>query len=280
MIKNIIKLNEAKGGRLDPLQFHEERIETIRKIRSVSDCCKLKEVVGNVKQITTELSETDIYIGLENIVSNTGDYVPTKEKGTISSAAIFSKGDILFPKLRPYLNKIYRAEFNGKCSTEFHVFQAKNINPDFLTIILRSDLVLHQTKHLMTGNTLPRLQTSDIENLIIPQPLPEIQQQIVDLYNHAAEEKQAKEQEAKDLLASIDGYLLKELGIELPEKVSKERYYEVDVMSLIGKRLDVGYYSINNNDKEIAIKKLNTRFRKLQIIVLFKQDMLLSLKII
>jgi type I restriction enzyme S subunit len=242
MIKHIIKLSEANGGRFDPHQFHQERIEVIKKIHSTPEFCKLKDVVCNVKHITTELSTTDVYIGLENIESNTGDYIVTKEKETISSAGVFKNGDILFPKLRPYLNKVYLAEFDGKCSTEFHVFQARNINPEYLVIILRSNLILNQTKYLMTGNTLPRLQTSDIENLFIPFPSKKIQQQIVDLYNCALEEKNTKKQKATALLADIDNYLLKELGIELPENAGNERYFEVNIEDLIGGRLDVSSY--------------------------------------
>lgn len=36
--------------------------------------------------------------------------------------------------------------------------------------MLRSSLTLAQTKHLMTGNTLPRLQTTDVDELVIPNP--------------------------------------------------------------------------------------------------------------
>jgi len=114
--------------------------------------------------------------------------VITNEKESVSSAALFKKGNILFPKLRPYLNKVHRAQFDGCCSTEFHVFEAHDIHPDFLTIVLRSNLVLAQTKHLMTGNTLPRLQTTDIENLIIPYPDMDAQENIV----HHVNELQTK----------------------------------------------------------------------------------------
>ncbi|WP_229583577.1 hypothetical protein [Paracoccus sp. S-4012] len=47
--------------------------------------------------------------------------------------------------------------------------------PEFLSRFLRSKLVVRQTKHLMTGNTLPRLQTRDIEKLLIPVPSEEHQ---------------------------------------------------------------------------------------------------------
>lgn len=242
MQTNRIHISESFGGRLDPLQFHYERMDMIHNIMSTKQWCKLKDVVRNVKTTTKELSVSDVYIGLENITSNTGDYIPTSEKGTISSAAVFTKGDILFPKLRPYLNKVYRAEFNGKCSTEFHVFQAKKIDADFLTIVLRSNLVVAQTKHLMTGNTLPRLQTSDIENLIIPLPPVSVQREIVELYTKAQAEKQAKEAQAKALLDGVDSYLLTELGITLPKTSERQLVFKVKCSDILGQRLDTSFY--------------------------------------
>lgn len=166
------------GGRLDPLQFHIERTDMIDRIKQVR-FCRLKDVVNNTKSIVKELTNNDTYIGLENIDGKTGEYKPLTEKESVSSAAVFCKGNILFPKLRPYLNKVHRAQFDGCCSTEFHVFDARNIHPEFLSIVLRSKMILAQTKYLMTGNTLPRLQTTDIENLIIPYPDIETQEKIV-----------------------------------------------------------------------------------------------------
>ena len=160
----------------------------------------MQDVVNNEKTIVSTISKDDTYIGLENIDGETGEYVPIKEKESISSAALFKKGDILFPKLRPYLNKVYRAEFDGCCSTEFHIFQAHNIHPDFLTIVLRSNMVLAQTKHLMTGNTLPRLQTTDIDNLIIPCPDMEIQEKIVSVVSKTKNNAKQLQKEGNILL--------------------------------------------------------------------------------
>jgi len=75
-----------------------------------------------------------------------------------------------------------------------------------------------------------RVSSSYLKSIQIPLPPIEIQQQIVALYRHAVAEKQAKEQEANALLSGIDDYLLKELGIELPENVGNERYFEVGIV--------------------------------------------------
>ena len=195
----IQNISSIIGGRFDPIQFHSERTEMIERIKE-RKWCRLKDVVDNEKTIVSSISKDDTYIGLENIDGETGEYVPMKEKESISSAALFKKGDILFPKLRPYLNKAYRAEFDGCCSTEFQIFQAHNIHPDFLTIVLRSNMVLAQTKHLMTGNTLPRLQTTDIDNLIIPCPDMEIQKKIVSLVSKTKNDAKQLQEEGNTLL--------------------------------------------------------------------------------
>lgn len=192
-------LSTLVGSRLDPLQFHPEKMEMIEKIKQ-KNWCKLKDVRSNVKTVSSKILPNEAYIGLENIDSYTGDYIPSKEKEAVSSAAKFKQGDILFPKLRPYLNKVHRAQFDGCCSTEFHVFEARNIHPDYLTIILRSSMILAQTKHLMTGNTLPRLQTTDVDNLILPFPETTIQEEIVKTIS-------AKKDKAKQLQKEGDALL-------------------------------------------------------------------------
>ena len=50
----------------------------------------------------------------------------------------------------------------------------------YLFAFLRSKLVVNQTTCLMTGNTLPRLQTQDVQKLLIPLPSFDIQEKIAD----------------------------------------------------------------------------------------------------
>ena len=88
---------------------------------------------------------------------------------------------MLFARLRPYLNKVYRAEMDGYCSTEFHVLRVNDsaaLLPDYLAAVLRSRLALSQTVHMMTGNTHPRLTNDDVANLKIPIPSLHVQESI------------------------------------------------------------------------------------------------------
>ena len=54
----------------------------------------------------------------------------------------------------------------------------QQLMPDYLATILRSSLTLAQTRHMMTGNTHPRLTNDDVVNLVIPVPKPVVQRAV------------------------------------------------------------------------------------------------------
>ena len=193
------------------------------------------------KEIISEPSELP-YVGLENIESNTGFYVPSIEKKeSFNSALKFEAGDILFSKLRPYLNKVHLAQFNGICSTEFHVLKAKHLNDLYLSAFLSSKLVTDQTICLMTGNTLPRLQTQDVQRLPILLPPSEVQNEIAEIMQFAYAQKRQKDQEADEVLDSIDDYVLKELEVEMPA-FEEKKCFVVYANETSGKRRDPHFH--------------------------------------
>lgn len=227
---------------MDPSAYRLQRTNSINAIKSSKyPSISLKDAVEFRKEIVSGSSELP-YVGLENIESSTGFYVPsTGEKESFNSALRFEVGDILFPKLRPYLNKVHLAQFKGVCSTEFHVLKGKDLNNLYLFTFLNSKLVVNQTSCLMTGNTLPRLQPQDVQRLPILLPPPNIQNHIASFMRSAYEQKKQKEQEANALLGSIDDYVLKALGIEMPE-VEEKKCFVVYASETSGLRTDPFYY--------------------------------------
>ena len=193
------------------------------------------------KEIVSDSSDLP-YVGLKDIKSNSGVYVPsTEEKESFNSALKFEVGDVLFPKLRPYLNKVHLAQFNGICSTEFYVLKKKNLNSMYLFAYLSSELVVNQTTCLMTGNTLPRLQTSDVQKLPILLPPHNIQNHIASFMRSAYSQKKQKEQEADALMDSIGDYVMAELGIEI-STVEKKKCFVVNATETVGLRTDPFYH--------------------------------------
>ncbi|HRQ21975.1 MAG TPA: restriction endonuclease subunit S [Anaerolineales bacterium] len=158
--------------------FHPERMNALKTIQRNSPRLRverLADIADFIRDITT-VQEDDNYIGLASVQSNTGELVEVEETAE-GQCFRYQKNDVLFGRLRPYLNKIRCAEEDGVCSTEFHVIRLRKrsnpkeeISPEYLAVILRSSIILAQTKHMMTGNTHPRLTNDDVVNLIVPIP--------------------------------------------------------------------------------------------------------------
>jgi restriction endonuclease S subunit len=257
MIESDVRFYDILNDRTDASFYNDRFISFIDRIKSISHkpLYKLADFSSenwNQKDYFDdyfpyiEISAIDIQDGTVIGINNV-----EKTKAPSRAKKIVRKNDIIVSITRPNRGAICFVQ-NIKdiviASTGFAVI--RNINDDilreYLFIMLRQSSSLLQMEQRSSGGNYPAITEDELKKILIPLPPKEIQQQIVDLYNRAAKEKQAKEQEAKDLLASIDGYLLKELEIELPEKVSKERYYEVNAMDLIGGRIDPDF---NSNSK-------------------------------
>lgn len=82
--------------------------------------------IKRLKRISTLLTEKtdrrDHPVGLENIESWSGRFIPT-ETVFEGDGIAFEKGDILFGKLRPYLAKAYLTESAGEAVGDFHVIR-------------------------------------------------------------------------------------------------------------------------------------------------------------
>jgi type I restriction enzyme, S subunit len=167
--------------------FHPERILAIRameKNRKTMRVERLRDIADFIRD-AVPAETSDNYLGLANVQSHTGELVESTEEDGEGLCFRYAPQDVLFARLRPYLNKVHRAEKAGVCSTEFHVIRihpaAKpqdEIRADYLATVLRSSLVLAQTCHMMTGNTHPRLANEDVVNLVVPIPDPKIQENI------------------------------------------------------------------------------------------------------
>jgi type I restriction enzyme S subunit len=76
---------------------------------------RLKDIVSLRNDKTSDKSSEQNYLELEDIEQGTGNLLSKKNTLDVESAVIrFKKGDVLFGKLRPYLEKYYYADFDGK----------------------------------------------------------------------------------------------------------------------------------------------------------------------
>ena len=140
--------------------------------------CKLVnmgEIFEKVNEQINPKNETGktVYVGLENIESNSGNLVGevNAEMKSIKSAKIvFKKGDILYGKLRPNLNKVWFADRGGVCSTDILVLRSKSedINSELYSLIMRNDEFNVEVLKGLKGSQLPRISFDYFASLKIP----------------------------------------------------------------------------------------------------------------
>lgn len=112
------------------------------------------------------------------------------------------------------------------------------------------------------STTVQSVNTNEFDRLEIPVPPIKDQQLIVNILNSALSAKQQKEAEAKALLASIDAYLLGELGISLPEQNNslEKRIFITKYSDVAGKRFDSYYYTNDFYQLEGQLSKSKYRY--------------------
>ena len=110
----------------------------------------------------------DKYIGLENISSYTGKYIPAETEYDPGLYDIYREGDVLFSKLRPYLAKALIADDNGFCTGELEVISDYLGDKRFLFYYLLSDGFLKMVDASTYGTKMPRANWEYIKNLQIP----------------------------------------------------------------------------------------------------------------
>lgn len=89
------------------------------------------------------------YIGMEHVEKNTGKVFMQQISGKdiLSQTVRVPYDYIIYGKLRPYLNKYWEnrsATKNVVCSSEFFVFDTKNINRIYFMEILSSTIIQEQ----------------------------------------------------------------------------------------------------------------------------------------
>lgn len=130
------------------------------------------------------------YVGLEVIEGHTGKLLPCQPTAGVeikSTKNVFHRGEILYGKLRPYLNKVHLAGDDGICSTDIYVLRPRQgrIHPSFAANYLRSASVLSMVSNAMAGANLPRISQDALLEIPIPVPPLVEQERIVKLLDEA-----------------------------------------------------------------------------------------------
>ena len=108
---------------------------------------------------------------IEKDSANIIQYQTKNDRNINGTRHKFQKGEILYSKLRTYLNKVLVAPNDGFCTTEIMAFGSYGIlSNKYICHVLRSPYFLEYTLQCGYGVKMPRLSTTDACNGLIPLP--------------------------------------------------------------------------------------------------------------
>lgn len=121
-------------------------------------------------------------LDLEDIEKDSGILLRRKkmsESNAKSDKHRFYVGNILYSKLRPYLNKVLIADMDGYCTSEILAFDFGKINAEYALAYLRSPFFVEYAMSDAYGVKMPRLGSKQGNNALMPIPPLDEQHRIV-----------------------------------------------------------------------------------------------------
>lgn len=141
--------------------YKDSGVQWIGKIPSHWEICRFKDLTN----LQTLASMSDTKIGLENIEGKTGKFIETDSEFEGNGIA-FEQGDIVYGKLRPYLQKVWLATFSGNAVGDFFVFRTKcNCHNRYLFYVMLSDGFTSMCNGATFGAKMPRVSSDFIRSL-------------------------------------------------------------------------------------------------------------------
>jgi type I restriction enzyme S subunit len=139
--------------------------------------CRLGEICNygsSPKAEPKHLIKDTWVLDLEDIEKETSDLlckVRFAERNSLSTKSVFKKDDVLYSKLRPYLDKVIVADEDGVCTTEILPLKVYgNINPYYLRYALKRGDFLKYVNSVTKGMKMPRLGTTEGQMALMPLP--------------------------------------------------------------------------------------------------------------
>ncbi len=270
----LVNRSEIKG-RLDPSVFKPHFKFVSKAFRNV----KLSEIAWIDPSCLYKDIEEVSFIPMDAIDSSNGivSYQGIRKVEETKGFTRFKEGDILWAKISPCMQNaksaIAKKLINGYgCgSTEFFVIRSKDENvvlQEYLLFLLRDERILKSAMNYFGGSAgQQRVSPLFLKTFNVPLPGIEEQKSFCELLKNAQILKQQKEQQAEDILNSVDDYLLGELGIKLPEinlQTLQDRIFTVNISEIRDGRMDpksvlfLGEYAKSETYENVQLKQIAT----------------------
>ena len=146
-------------------------------------------------------------LNLDMIESNTGKVIEKVYEDSENAPSVqpFDEGNVLFSKLRPYLNKVVIPDEPGLATTELVPLRPKGdiLNKIFLSHLLRGDQFVNFANDIAGGTKMPRMPLSELRKFECILPPMEEQMKFVAI----AEQADKSESELRKSIDAIDAVI-------------------------------------------------------------------------
>ena len=210
--QNVVDGFETRKAAILHKAFTGELTAKWRKENGVSDDSWVEKTIGECLIAISDKYDPQKdkidgvqYIGLENIEAN-GGIISTGAVSSVKSIkTLFKNNDLLYGKLRPYLNKHDIVEFDGICSTDILVYRSKpEYEIKFFNYLFSQNCFIQYAIENSNGINLPRTSEKNISAYSQKIPtLPE-QVEIVRILDIIIEKENKAKQAAEAVLEQID----------------------------------------------------------------------------
>jgi restriction endonuclease S subunit len=156
--------------------YKDSGVEWLGEIPAHWEVKRLKYVApARISKLDVKLDDA-VYVGLEHVESWTGRLLLENQPETVDSVVgSFRAGDVLFGKLRPYLAKVARPDFDGVCTSEILPLRpVPECSQSYLMYELLNAPYIRWLDSLTYGTKMPRVSPDQVASSFVGlPPLPE-----------------------------------------------------------------------------------------------------------
>lgn len=141
--------------------------------------------------VDPKLTPDAIHLAPNHIEQNTGkilEITTVTKDGVTSSKHRFFAGQIIYSKIRPYLNKVCLVDFDGVCSADMYPIEAKS-NTKYLLYFMLSEMFVNWTSQQQGRVVLPKINQKALNKIPVAFPPEdeqiEIARRVDELLSHA-----------------------------------------------------------------------------------------------
>ena len=168
----------------------------------------------HIASIKSNLVQPDKYmkypqIAPDNIEKDTGrllSHQTVEESGIISGNHLFYRGQILYSKIRPNLNKLTVAPFDGLCSADMYPIESKLPTPFMVYSMLSTYFVSQVSLIIQDRVKMPKINQEELGEIKVVVPSQQEMLTIADYLDSKCSEIDALLQNYEDQITTLEEY--------------------------------------------------------------------------